>query len=73
MNKHPITLNTLILEIVESFPQAIPVFNERNMSCPGCCISSYHTVADSAREYGLPADELLLALNDALIPSTAHH
>ena len=73
MNKHPITRNTLILEIVENFPQAIPVFNERNMSCPGCCISSYHTVADSAREYDLPADELLLALNAALIPAAAHH
>jgi hybrid cluster-associated redox disulfide protein len=65
-----ITLDSLILEVVESHPQTVSVFSERNMACPGCQISPFHTVAHSAREYGLPADELLQALNDALVSLT---
>ena len=62
----PIRLNALILEVVESYPQTVAVFNDLNMACPGCHISPFHTIADSAREYGLQSDILLQALNDAL-------
>lgn len=62
----PITLHTLILKVVENYPQTVAVFNALNMACPGCHISPFHTVTDSAREYGLRADELLQALNDVL-------
>ena len=62
----PITPNTIILEVVENYPQTIAVFNALNMACPGCHISPFHTVAESAREYGLRLDELLQALNNAL-------
>ena len=60
------TLDTLVLQIIERYPQTIAVFNDLNMACPGCHVSPFHTVADSAREYGLHSDELLQALNDAL-------
>lgn len=59
----PITPNSLILEITENHPQTIAVFNDLNMACPGCAISAFHTVVDSAREYGLDSDELLRLLN----------
>jgi hybrid cluster-associated redox disulfide protein len=62
----PITSDTLVLQVVESYPQTIAVFNDLHMACPGCHVSPFHTIADSAREYGLHSDELLQALNDAL-------
>ena len=62
----PISPTTPILKVVEKYPQTIAVFNELNMACPGCSISPYHTIADSAREYSLHPKELLQALNDAL-------
>jgi len=61
-----ITPNTLIEEVIEGYPQTLAVFNGLKMACPGCHISSFHTVTDSAREYGLRADELLQALQDAV-------
>jgi hybrid cluster-associated redox disulfide protein len=61
-----ITPDTLVLQVIESYPQTIAVFNDLNMACPGCHVSPFHTIADSAREYGLRSDELLQALNDAL-------
>lgn len=62
----PITPDTLVLKVVESYPQTIAVFNDLNMACPGCHVSPFHTIVDSAHEYGLRLDELLQALNDAL-------
>jgi hybrid cluster-associated redox disulfide protein len=62
----PISSNTLILDIVEGYPQTIAVFNQLNMACPGCPIAPFHTVSDSAREYGLRPEELLRALNNAV-------
>jgi hybrid cluster-associated redox disulfide protein len=62
----PITPDTLVLQVVESYPQTTAVFNDLNMACPGCHVSPFHTIADSAREYGFHPDELLRALNDAL-------
>jgi hybrid cluster-associated redox disulfide protein len=59
----PITPDSLILEITANHPQTIAVFNDLNMTCPGCAISAFHTVADSAREYGLDSNELLCLLN----------
>ena len=61
-----ITPDTLILEIVEHYPQTVAVFNAFDMACPGCHISSFHTIAESAHEYGLCPDTLLRALNDVL-------
>ncbi len=63
----PITANSLILEVVENHPRTIAVFSELNMACPGCYISPFHSVTDSAHEYGLHPDELLQALNSALV------
>lgn len=65
-----LTPHTLILDIVENYPQTIAVFNELNMACPGCRISPYHTIADSAREYGIQLDALIHAL-DRVLPLRA--
>jgi hybrid cluster-associated redox disulfide protein len=66
-----ITPDTLIAEVIEGYPQALVVFNNFKMACPGCHISSFHTVTDSAREYGLRTEELLQALHDALTSDDA--
>jgi hybrid cluster-associated redox disulfide protein len=61
-----LSLTTLILDVVERFPQTVAVFNDLNIACPGCHISPFHTVADSAHEHGLRPDELLGALNSTV-------
>lgn len=66
---YPITLDTRILDLIEGYPQTVAVFNALNMACPGCYISPFHTVSDGAREYCLPPDELLRALNRAVDPA----
>lgn len=66
MSACPITLDTCILDLIEGYPRTVAVFNTLNMACPGCYISPFHTVSDSAREYNLHPGELLQALKDAV-------
>jgi hybrid cluster-associated redox disulfide protein len=52
--------------VVELHPQVIPVFVRHGLQCPGCYIAPYHTIADTAREYGLGLGRLLGDLNSAI-------
>lgn len=63
---HPITAESVVQEIVEGYPQTILVFARHGMSCAGCYIAPFHTVADGAREHHLGIDPLLGDLNRAL-------
>jgi hybrid cluster-associated redox disulfide protein len=62
----PITADTLVLDVVERHPQAIPVFARHGLHCVGCYISAFHTIADTAREYGIHPESLLGDLNGAV-------
>jgi hybrid cluster-associated redox disulfide protein len=53
----------LVQAIVEDHPQVVLIFARHGLQCAGCYISPYHTIADSAREYGIPLEPLLEDLN----------
>jgi hybrid cluster-associated redox disulfide protein len=61
-----ITAESLVQEIVERHPQTIPIFARHGLRCPGCYISPYHTIADTAREYTIAVEPLLGDLNQAI-------
>jgi hybrid cluster-associated redox disulfide protein len=58
-----IRADNLVQKIIEDHPQTVLIFARHGLQCAGCYISPYHTVADSAREYGIPLDPLLQDLN----------
>jgi hybrid cluster-associated redox disulfide protein len=62
-----ITADSLVQDVVRSFPQTISVFARHGLRCVGCCISPFHTIADSAREYSVSIEPLLGDLNQAII------
>ncbi|HNS51778.1 MAG TPA: DUF1858 domain-containing protein [Anaerolineae bacterium] len=64
--KEPITAESLVQQVVEECPQTILVFARHGMSCAGCYIAPFHTVADSAREHHQGVEPLLVDLNQAL-------
>jgi hybrid cluster-associated redox disulfide protein len=66
----PITADCVVQEVVERHPQTIAVFNQHGLQCVGCYISPFHTIADTAREYSLALDPLLLRLNQAIAADT---
>jgi hybrid cluster-associated redox disulfide protein len=60
---HP---SLLISELLEACPQCIPVFLHHHMSCVGCSFSSFETLAEAARNYQLPLEQLLRELASAI-------
>jgi len=56
-----ITAEMNINEVVTRYPQTIKVFFNHGMQCTGCYICGFHSIAESAKQYGV---ELELFLND---------
>lgn len=61
-----ITRDTVIGEIVESCPQAMPVFQEIGMHCLGCAMASGETVEQACAVHGVDPDEFLSYLKQYL-------
>ena len=62
-----ITAEMSIEKVVTKYPQTIKVFFRHGMQCTGCYICDFHSIAESAREYGVELESLLNDLNDAII------
>jgi hybrid cluster-associated redox disulfide protein len=50
------TLETMIVaEVMNRWPETVPVFVRRRMACPGCVMAPFMTVAEASKEYGVKA------------------
>lgn len=61
-----ITKDMLIKDIVEKYPQTLPVFGQFRMGCLGCSGALFETVGQGAGAHGVNADEMVKALNEAI-------
>ena len=55
-----------LAELMELWPQTIPVFIRHRMLCVGCLVSPFHTVSDACTEYELDEDSFLAELRQAV-------
>jgi hybrid cluster-associated redox disulfide protein len=62
-----ITAEMGISEVVTKYPQTIKVFFHHGMQCTGCYISGFHSIAESAKQWGVELEPLLNDLNDVII------
>lgn len=63
----PDTLKTLIVaDVMNSWPQTVPVFISHRMACPGCVMAPFMTVTEAALEYGLEPEALAADLKEAI-------
>lgn len=61
-----INRDTLIGEIVQNCPEALPVFQAIGMHCMGCAMASGETVEEACAVHGVDPDAFLEALADYL-------
>ena len=61
-----ITRETLISEIVENCPEAMPAFQAIGMHCMGCAMTSGETLEQACAAHGVDPDEFLDALVEYL-------
>ena len=58
--------DTLISEIVETCPEAMPAFQSIGMHCMGCALASGETLEQACAAHGVDPDSFIEALTDYL-------
>lgn len=62
-----ITAEMITKEVVTRYPQTIKVFFRHGMQCTGCYICGFHSIAESAKQWGVELEPLLNDLNTAVV------
>lgn len=55
-----------IKEIVQKYPQTVPVFQIHGMGCLGCSGAKFENVAQGAAAHGIDISILIRDLNDSI-------
>jgi len=66
MENKKITQNMNIKEVIEKYPEVIPVFQRYNMGCIGCIAASFEKISDIASVHGIDVKTFINDLNDAI-------
>ena len=59
-----ITKDMSIAEVVQSYPDTIPVFLYAGMGCFGCMAAHFENIEQGALAHGIDVDSLIDALNE---------
>jgi hybrid cluster-associated redox disulfide protein len=59
MEHTQLTANFTVTEVMDRWPQTIPIFFRYRMACVGCPIASFETLAEIAAVYNLNLDRFL--------------
>jgi hybrid cluster-associated redox disulfide protein len=61
-----ITKDMRIQEVVEKYPQSVPVFFKHGLGCLGCAAAHFETIEQGATAHGIAVDALIADLNKAI-------
>ncbi len=61
-----ITRDTLIGDIVNECPEAMPKFMEIGMHCMGCALASQESVEEACAVHGVDPDDFIVDLKEYL-------
>ena len=71
MNGIKITPNLYMADIMNIWPETLPVFLAHRMSCIGCYLSPFDTLEDALTVYGLPVATVVDELNQRVVESVS--
>ncbi len=69
MKTYPIKPQTSVADILEQYPQTVPIFLEHRMNCIGCDVNQFETLEAAADIYGIPLDTLLTEIDRSITQS----
>ncbi|HDM67124.1 MAG TPA: DUF1858 domain-containing protein [Thermoplasmatales archaeon] len=61
-----ITEDMNIREVIERYPETIPVFMKHNIGCIGCIAASFESIKDIAVVHGIDVKSFIEELNAAI-------
>ena len=65
MHHSHLRADNTVAEVMERWPQSLPVFLHRHMACVGCAMSTFCTLDEAACAYHLDIDSFLNELEPA--------
>lgn len=71
MAEQPISREMSIAEVVQKYPQTVPVFLAHGLMCFGCAIARFENVEQGAIAHGIDVDALMKDLNAAAAEQAA--
>ena len=66
MTSDKITKEMNIREVIEKYPEVIPIFQKYNMGCIGCIAASFEKLSDIASVHGIDVKTFVNDLNEAI-------
>ena len=66
MDERKITPDLLVAEIMQTWPETVPIFLGYRMICVGCFMSHFDTLEESLKIYNLPVQPILDDLNQLI-------
>lgn len=66
MTKETINEDMNIREVIEKYPETVPVFGKYNMGCIGCIAASFEKLKDIASVHGIDVKTFVKELNEAV-------
>jgi hybrid cluster-associated redox disulfide protein len=66
MAEDKITKDMNIREVIEKYPETIPVFTKHNIGCIGCIAASFEKIKDIAAVHGVDVKTFVKELNSAV-------
>lgn len=58
--------NSVVSEVLDRWPETIPVFLRHKMDCVGCSMSPFETLAEAAKIYHLSLETFVQDLENAI-------
>ena len=62
-----LTTEMTVAQVLELWPETVPVFQEFKTACVGCVMAPFDTMADVARTYELDLNQLMAALDQVIL------
>ena len=66
MNPNAITTELTVADILNRWPQVIPVFLKYKLKCVGCSMAAFEMLADALRIHGVSAERFLADVNEVV-------
>ena len=61
-----VTKEMSIIEIVQKYPEALPVFAKYGLGCIGCAAARFENLEAGAKVHGVDPEQMVAEINDLI-------
>ncbi len=61
-----VTKEMSIIEIVQNYPEALPVFQKYGLGCIGCAAARFENLEAGAKVHGIDPEQMVAEINEII-------